>query len=120
MLGVQSTEITMYPESLSAAVLDCLDSWSARPVSEWLSNAAAMKTEGGPWVAAERARRSALMHGVSALAVWSVLDLCETAWMLAPRDCAVSEAAATAALAAVQCLALTRLIGTHRSADVAS
>jgi len=118
MLVLRLMEMTVH-EHFSTAVLDFLDAWSARPVSEWMSKAATMKTQGGPWVAAERARRSALMHGVSAFAVWSVLDLCETAWMLAPRDCSVSDAAATAALAAVQCLALTRLVGTQNAADVA-
>ena len=110
MVGVHEREAAMYPDIVNATLLECLDAWSARPVSAWLSHAAAMKAQGGPWLAAERARRSALMNGVSALAVWNVLDLCDTAWMLAPRDCSVSDAAATAARAAVQCTVLSQLL----------
>ena len=110
----------MYPDSLNPAILECLDAWSARPVSEWLSFASAMKTQGGPWLAAERARRGALMQGVSALAVWSVLDLCETAWMLAPRDCSLSETAAAAARAAVQCAVLNQLMASPATIHLAS
>jgi len=120
MLRVHRKEIAMYPDSVNATVLECLDAWSSRPVSKWLSYASAMKMQGGPWLAAEHARRSALMQGVSALAVWTVLDLCETAWMLAPRDCSVSETAAAAARAAVQCAALSQLMGSSTSADIVS
>lgn len=106
----------MYPDSVNATVLECLDAWSERPVSAWLSHAADLQTDGGPWLAAERARRRALMHGVSAFAVWCVLDLCDTAWMLAPRDCTVSETAAVAARAAVQFTALSRLLAPQQQA----
>ncbi len=109
----------MDADSVNTAVLECLDAWSARPVSEWLSHAAGMTTHGGPWVAAERARRKALMYGISAFAVWSVLDLCDTAWTLAPRDCKVSETAAAAARAAVQCAALAQLMRAQANVEEA-